>query len=70
MIRLCHMSLASPTRVADLESAFARHDGQVEEVFLDDPALMRRWRDMPWIVDAMAECLDTGHAAEIAYEIR
>ena len=64
MIRLCHRSIGSATRIEDLERAIERHAGQVEEVFLDDPAVMARWRE-PWVVDAMAACLHTGHAAEV-----
>ena len=64
MIIRAHRSASSPPRCQDLEEAFARHDGQVMEVFLDDPAVMARWRE-PWISAALAECLDTGHAAEV-----
>ena len=68
MIRLVHQSMGSPTRCQDLEDAFVRHDGQVIESVLDDPAVRARWRTESWILDAMVICLDTGRAAEIPIE--
>lgn len=65
---LCHASIGSHTRLQDWEQAMADYDGQVEEIFLDDPVTIKRYKEEAWISCALALCMDAGRAVVVTRE--